>query len=135
MSGLLSEHQGACHCGAITFTVQAPSEELEIDDCNCSICYKKGFLHLIVPKSRFQQVKGQDHLNLYTFGTGTAKHYFCKTCGISPFYIPRSNPDGYDVNFRCLDHSSIKSYKIIPFDGKDNWEAGATTVAHKSVEN
>lgn len=116
-------HGGACHCGAVKFEVDAP-EELDIIECNCSICEMAGFLHLIVPASRFRLIDGKDFLTTYTFNTGVAKHTFCKRCGIKPFYIPRSNPDGYDVNVRCLDKDRIKNINIEQFDGK-NWEENA----------
>jgi len=88
------------------------------------------FLHLIVSKSAFVLLQGEESLGLYTFNTGVAQHFFCKTCGIKPFYIPRSNPDGVDVNVRCLDVLP-KNLRIVAFDGS-NWEAHAHTLAHKS---
>ena len=124
-------YQGSCHCGAVKFEVEAP-EDLEVDDCNCSICSKSGFLHLIVPLSKFQLLAGEAALETYTFNTGVAKHSFCKVCGIKPFYVPRSNPDGMDVNVRCLD-TQPKSMRIVAFDGQ-NWEQNADKVRHKSAE-
>ncbi|KAI9590813.1 glutathione-dependent formaldehyde-activating [Syncephalis fuscata] len=128
----LSTHKGGCHCGLIQFEVDAPADNLEIVECNCSICNKKGYLHLIVPKTRFRLAETTDKANiaLYTFGTGVAQHYFCRICGISPYYIPRSNPDGVDVNFRCLDQATINSHTIKPFDGQ-NWEK-QPSLAHLS---
>ena len=120
---------GGCHCGAVRFEVEAP-EEIEVEDCNCSICSISGYLHMIVPKSAFTLLTDESALSLYTFNTGVAKHYFCKTCGIKAFYIPRSNPDGVDVNVRCLDVSPSNMH-IVPFDGK-NWELHADSLAHKS---
>jgi len=114
-------HRGGCHCGAVRFEVDAPAE-LEVDECNCSICSKSGYLHLIVPKARFRLLQGADQLATYTFDTHEAKHLFCKTCGIKSFYIPRSHPDGYSVNARCLQQETVKGMSITPFDGK-NWEA------------
>lgn len=113
-------HKGGCHCGKVTFAVEAP-EVLEVSECNCSICSKSGYLHLIVPKSKFNLLSGQDNLATYTFDTHEAKHLFCKTCGIKSFYIPRSHPDGISVNVRCLDDSTIKEINLEFFDGK-NWE-------------
>ena len=113
-------HTGLCHCGAVKFEVEAP-EDLILTECNCSICSQSGFLHLIVDKNDFKLLSGENHLTTYTFDTGEAKHYFCKTCGIKSFYIPRSHPDGYSVNARCLDDATIKSMSITPFDGQ-NWE-------------
>ncbi len=122
---------GGCHCGKVRFEVEAP-DAVELEDCNCSICAKSGYLHLIVPKSRFQLTEGEQHLRRYTFNSGVAKHYFCEHCGVKPYYIPRSNPDGVDVNFRCLD-TPPRSVVIAPFDGQ-NWEANAASLAHKSQE-
>ena len=123
-------YQGSCHCGAVSFEVEAP-ENLEADDCNCSICSKSGFLHLIVAKRDFKLLTGEDDLQTYTFNTGVAKHTFCKTCGVKPFYTPRSNPDGVTVNARCLD-TTPGSLTVMGFDGQ-NWEDNAHALAHKSV--
>lgn len=122
-------YPGSCHCGAVKFEVEA-HDEIEVEDCNCSICSKFGFLHLIVPLSKFHLLCGEDALSTYTFNTGVAKHTFCKYCGAKPFYIPRSNPDGIDINVRCLDQKPSK-INIVPFDGQ-NWEENAAALAHKS---
>lgn len=124
-------YQGSCHCGAVKFEVEAP-ETVEADRCNCSICSKSGFLHLIVPKSKFKLLSGDSSLSTYTFNTGIAKHTFCKICGIKPFYTPRSNPDGADINVNCLD-THPAHVEISEFDGK-NWEKNAHKVRHKSKE-
>lgn len=113
-------HKGGCHCGAVQFEVEAP-EDLDVTECNCSICSKSGYLHLIVAKSRFHLLVGENNLQTYTFDTHEAKHLFCKTCGIKSFYIPRSHPDGISVNVRCLDDKTVGKVNIKPFDGK-NWE-------------
>lgn len=122
-------YQGSCHCGAITFEVEAP-DHVEVENCNCSICAMTGFLHLIVPQRNFRLITGETNLTTYSFNTGVAKHTFCKTCGIKPFYTPRSNPDGIDVNLRCLTPQP-KNVRIVNFDGQ-NWEANAQSVTHKS---
>ncbi|MBY6209926.1 GFA family protein [Microbulbifer agarilyticus] len=122
-------YKGSCHCTAITFEVEAP-ENLEVDHCNCSICSKSGFLHLIVPLDKFRLLSGGDSISTYTFGTGVAKHTFCKVCGIKPFYTPRSNPDGIDINVNCLDTLPV-SINVTEFDGQD-WEQHAHKLAHKS---
>ncbi|QEY18302.1 GFA family protein [Cellvibrio sp. KY-GH-1] len=122
-------YHGSCHCGAIKFEVEAP-ESVEVENCNCSICAMTGFLHLIVPARNFRLLSGEESLTTYTFNTGVAKHKFCKICGVKPFYIPRSNPDGVDINLRCLS-TQPKQVKVIDFDGQ-NWEQNAHTVAHKS---
>ena len=123
----MSWHKGGCHCGAVTFEVLAPAE-VEIDDCNCSICSKTGFLHLIVPKARFRLLTGEAKLTTYEFNTKTAKHLFCSVCGVKSFYVPRSHPDGYSVNFRCLDMRGFRKVEVNSFDGK-NWEDNAAKLA------
>lgn len=114
-------HTGGCHCGAVRFQVEAPVD-LDVTECNCSICSKSGYLHLIVPKSKFTLLSGQNCLETYTFDTHEAKHLFCRICGIKSFYIPRSHPNGISVNVRCLDTTTIGSINIEQFDGL-NWEA------------
>jgi hypothetical protein len=116
----LDTFEGGCHCGAVRFRVVV--DKYKVDECNCSICLKKGFLHLIVPSERFTLLQGAEALTTYTFNTGVAKHTFCRICGIHSFYTPRSHPDGVSVNLRCLDGENILSrFEIVPFDGA-NWE-------------
>lgn len=124
----MSWHEGACHCGAVRFAACLP-EEITAQECNCSICAKTGFLHLIVPKDCFVLREGKENLTDYRFNTGVARHLFCKTCGVKPFYVPRSNPDGWSVNLRCLKGAEFRTITIEPFDGQ-NWEANVDTLAH-----
>jgi len=91
-----------------------------------------GYWHLIVPANRFRLISGHDDLVEYTFNTGVAKHRFCRVCGIKSFYVPRSNPDGIDVNARCLDEGTVTGIAIEPFDGR-NWEQHAGSLAHLSA--
>jgi len=118
--------QGGCHCGAVRFEVTA--EISELTDCNCSVCTKKGFLHLIVEPAQFRLIQGEGALTTYRFNTGVARHLFCATCGIHPFYTPRSHPDKVDVNARCLEGLDLAGVKIMPFDGQ-NWEAARPGLA------
>lgn len=129
MSDLVT-HRGGCHCGAVRFEVDAPAR-IAVLDCNCSICRMAGFLHLIVPPARFRLLAGADVLNEYTFNTGTAKHRFCRVCGIKSFYIPRSNPDGFDVNVHCLDPATIDAVDVQAFDDADR-DAATAAIAHLS---
>ena len=125
-------HQGACHCGAVRFEIDAP-RDVVVEDCNCSVCAKTGFLHLILPASRFRILSGEDQLTRYTFNTGVAQHFFCRTCGVKAFYVPRSNPDGWSVNFRCLNRDEFGAVEIRPFDGQ-NWEANGAALAALSKD-
>ncbi len=114
----LVTHRGGCHCGAVAFEVQAPGR-LTVSDCNCSICRMSGYQHLIVPRARFRLLQGAESLTEYRFNTGTARHLFCRHCGIKSFYVPRSNPDGYSVNARCLDPATVEHVELEIFDDHD----------------
>jgi hypothetical protein len=113
-------HKGGCHCGAVRFEVLAP-DEVELVACNCSICSMTGYQHLIVTKAQFKLLSGKTKLTNYSFETGAAKHFFCSVCGIKSFYVPRSHPDGYSINFRCLNAEEFSSVLTTEFDGR-NWE-------------
>jgi hypothetical protein len=116
----LITHAGGCHCRRVRFTVQAPAR-LEVVRCNCSICNMTGFLHLLVPAARFRLQSGAEVLHDYQFNTGTAHHLFCTVCGIKSYYVPRSHPDGFSVNARCLDEGTVTGMNIGEVDGR-NWE-------------
>ena len=122
--------EGGCHCGRVRFTVQA-TRPLRVLDCNCSICRMTGFLHLIVPKSAFVISAGESELTEYRFNTGVARHYFCRHCGVKPFYVPRSNPDGIDVNVRCLQGLASDELVVEQFDDNDR-DAATAAIAHLS---
>ncbi len=113
-------YRGGCHCGAVRFEVDA-TDPIRALECNCSMCARTGFLHLIVPASALRLLGRTDGLVAYTFGTGVAKHLFCATCGIKSYYVPRSNPDGFSVNVRCLDGYPGLALAVEPFDGRD-WD-------------
>lgn len=123
-------HRGGCHCGRVRFEVDAPAD-IQALQCNCSICRMTGFLHLIVPAGRFRLVQGAESLSEYTFNTGIAKHRFCRVCGIKSFYVPRSNPDGIDVNVHCLDPATIESIQTSQFDDADR-DAATAAIADLS---
>ena len=114
------KHSGGCHCGRVRFELLAPAR-VQVSECNCSICSKSGYLHLIVPAERFTLLSGREALQTYSFNTHTAKHFFCATCGVKSFYVPRSHPDGYSVNARCLDPGSVEEMTVKPFNGRA-WE-------------
>lgn len=123
---------GGCHCGAVRFEFAA-QEGCVAHTCNCSICSKLGFVHVIVPESRFRLLAGQDALTAYRFNTGIACHLFCRICGVKAFYRPRSNPDGWSVNLRCIDDAERLAARLEPFDGRD-WEAHGAALANLSRE-
>lgn len=116
----LQTFSGGCHCGSVQFEVLAPPG-FALDDCNCSVCFKTGYLHLIVPAQQFRLLSDKGELTTYRFGSKVAQHFFCRHCGIKSFYIPRSHPDGVSVNARCLNDVDLADHEIRPFDGQ-NWE-------------
>ena len=124
------QYEGICHCGAVRFIVWIRTPAT-IQKCNCSICLRTAYLHIIVPKTEFRLLTGESQLLSYTFGTGTAKHLFCKFCGVKTFYIPRSHPAGYSVNARCLKDFETSKQKLEQFDGR-NYELNIAALRKKS---
>jgi hypothetical protein len=117
-------HAGGCHCGAVRFEVTAPTY-IDALECNCSMCAMTGFLHLIVPASRFRLLAGSEALSEYQFNTGVARHLFCRRCGVKSYYVPRSNPDGFSVNVRCLDPRTITGVRVRLFDDRERERSDA----------
>jgi hypothetical protein len=118
---------GGCHCGAVRFEADV-ARRVRLLACNCSMCAKTGFLHLIVPHGHFRLLQGGDTLASYRFGTRTAEHLFCRICGIRSFYQPRSHPDAWSVDLRCLDEGHGLEAEIETFDGR-HWEAARASLA------
>ena len=121
-------HRGGCHCGRVRFELDAPAD-IDVLECNCSICAMTGYLHLIVPAARFRLLSGAEDMAEYSVNTGTAKHRFCRHCGVKSFYVPRSHPDGVSVNARCLDPGTVASMRVVVFDDGDR-EAATAAIAH-----
>jgi hypothetical protein len=125
---------GGCHCGAVRFEALLP-DTVKADTCTCSICRMTGFIHIVVPESRFRVNGGA--LTSYRFNTGVADHLFCPVCGVKAFYRPRSNPDGWSVNARCLDEPEAVKLALDVFDGahwEDHWQAHGEEMAQRSKE-
>ena len=123
---------GGCHCGAVRYRLRAPAD-IVVHDCNCSMCSKAGYLHLIVDRTDFELLSGGDALSEYRFNTGVARHLFCSVCGIHAHYTPRSHPDKVDVNVRCLDGDLVDAFTFVPFDGKA-WEDNIHLIADEGRE-
>ena len=116
------KYRGSCHCGKVRFELDADIKYLT--DCNCSLCRRKGALWQGATDAQLRILEGEGDLTLYQFGTNTAKHYFCKHCGIQPFTRPRLDPTRWAVNVRCLEGFDPRGYKIHVFDG-EHWEEAA----------
>jgi hypothetical protein len=95
--------KGSCHCGAVAFEVELENGLEDLRRCNCSLCRRKGAIMASVPLDRLKVVKGADSLTVYQWNTRTAKHYFCKTCGIYTHHQRRSNPTLFGFNVACLE--------------------------------
>ena len=121
MESEMAVHDGGCHCKNVRWRVQAPAKVVAWS-CNCSNCSMRGNTHFIVPSERFELLgNSEQFLTTYSFGTHTAKHTFCKVCGITSFYYPRSNPDGVAITYKCVDPGTLTYVEVKYFDGK-NWE-------------
>lgn len=110
--------EGSCHCGSVTFKVDAPLPD-KVIDCNCSHCRRKGFLLSFLPASTFTLKSGEDKLATYRFNTCQLAHRFCQTCGTQPF-AEGENKDGGEmraVNLRCVPGADLESFEIEKFDG------------------
>jgi hypothetical protein len=112
--------EGGCHCGAVRFEAEVP-QQVTVLDCNCSICSKTGFRHIIVPHGDFRLMRGDEVLTSYRFGTGAAEHLFCRVCGVKSFYQPRSHPDAWSVNLNAVDDTAGLAVTSQSFHGR-NWE-------------
>ena len=123
----MTTHTGGCHCRKVRFEVDAPAD-IDATKCNCSVCSMTGFLHLIVSKDDFRLLTNKADISEYTFNTHTAKHFFCRHCGVKSFYIPRSHPDGVSVNVHCIDPTTITSITSTDFDGR-NWEQNVSKLS------
>jgi len=114
--------QGGCHCGAVRFEIET-KPMIELLECNCSICSATAHQHLFIPHGDFKLLTNASALTSYKFATGQAEHLFCKTCGVKSYYQPKSHPDDYSVNYRCLDEGVDLNPVFRQFDGR-SWKAG-----------
>ena len=117
---MLEEREGGCHCGRVRF--RARVDLALLSQCSCSVCTKKGILHLPTALADFVLLRGKNALTAYTFGTGVARHTFCSHCGMHAFYVPRSQPDRITVNACCLDGIDGPSLKPTRFFDGAHWE-------------
>jgi hypothetical protein len=119
---MLKSYDGGCHCGRVRFRIRVDLDQSLVGECNCSVCTKKGILHIAVPRRDFELLSGGEELTTYRFNTGVAQHTFCRHCGMHPFYVPRSDPEDYSVNARCLDDYDPALMRPRRFFDGRNWE-------------
>ncbi|KAL4747802.1 hypothetical protein BDW72DRAFT_181816 [Aspergillus terricola var. indicus] len=113
-------YRGCCHCGAATFTfaLPAPLEELEVVNCNCSICTKNGYLMIYPKASELKNEHSEDVVREYRFASKQFPHYFCKTCGTSLYAKGPEGSDMMAVNARTVEGVEIDKLKLKKVDGK-----------------
>lgn len=97
----MTRREGACHCGGVKIAVDLP-ENPRPHRCNCSMCAMKGSVAIDVPIAALTVLEGEGLLSRYSFGTGVARHWFCRQCGIHVFQQLRSDPEKYGVNGVCF---------------------------------
>lgn len=115
----MTHYQGSCHCGAVKFSFE--SEEISKGlCCNCSMCSRKGAMMtpFAVAPELFKIETADDALGLYQFGAKTAKHYFCKHCGIYTFHETARMPGHYRANLGCIEGVDPFALEADVFDGK-----------------
>jgi len=95
--------RGTCHCGAVEFEVELEAGLEDLRRCGCSLCRRKGAIMASVPLARLRVLRGEDQLTLYQWNTKTARHFFCRNCGIYTHHQRRSNPEEYGFNVACLE--------------------------------
>jgi len=122
-------HAGSCHCAAIKFTFKAPAR-MTMTRCNCSICRSCAFLHIFIDQKDVTLLSGDTVLTSYRFGTRSAQHMFCPICGIKPLYRPRSHPNSYSINYRCIRPGTLTISEIIDFDGV-NWDQNIASLTSR----
>lgn len=110
---------GSCHCGAVRFSFQAEPISHGLR-CNCSLCARKGAMMWPepIPPEDFTIQTQEDALGLYQFGLKTAKHYFCKHCGIYTFHETARKPGHFRANLGCVEGIDPFILEAEVFDGK-----------------
>ena len=113
----MTAHKLTCHCGAVELQVQLSDGLNTARRCDCSFCARRGAIVVSAPLDGIEIVKGKDDLTLHQWGTNTAKHYFCRTCGIYTHHQRRSNPSEFGINVAALE--SINSRDLGAVDWHD----------------
>ncbi len=114
----MQDYKGSCHCGAVRFSYRG-EEIISGVRCNCSICSRKGAMMSaqLIPEAELHIDADQGALGIYQFGIKSAKHYFCKNCGIYTFHETARKAGHYRVNLACIDGVDIFSMECEVFDG------------------
>ncbi len=111
----MSRHRLTCHCGAVELALDLPQGLTTARRCDCSYCRRRGAVAVTAPQAGLKVVRGADSLRLYRFGTHTAEHWFCGTCGIYTHHRRRSNPDEFGVNAGAIEGVDPRSLDPVPW--------------------
>jgi len=117
---MLKTYHGSCHCGAVRFSFACAGITKGVR-CNCSLCARKGAMMSPEPiaAENFSIEATGDSLGLYQFGIKTAKHYFCKNCGIYTFHETARKIGHYRANLGCVEGIDVFALEADVFDGKN----------------
>lgn len=115
----MAEYQGSCHCGAVRFSYRGEPIERGLR-CNCSMCARRGAMMTseMIPSENFNIDAEEGALGLYQFGIKTAKHYFCKHCGIYTFHETARKVGHFRANIGCIEGVDSFALDADVFDGK-----------------
>ena len=105
--------KATCHCGSVELSVRLSDGLNSARRCDCSFCRRRQAAAVSAPLDGVKVVKGAENMSLYQWGTKTAKHYFCKTCGIYTHHQRRSNPNEFGVNAANIEGVDIRALEPI----------------------
>jgi len=108
--------RATCHCGAVVIEATLPRGLSTASRCDCSFCRRRGAAAVTAVAASVRILQGADNLSLYTWGTHTAKHWFCKTCGIYTHHQRRSDPTECGINLGCFDGVNPSTFRDIPWN-------------------
>lgn len=108
--------RATCHCGAVEIEADFPDGLQSAERCDCSYCIRRGAAAVTAVTDTLQVLKGAENLRRYTWGTHTAKHYFCQTCGIYVYHQRRSDPGECGVNLGCIQGGNPRTHGTIPWN-------------------
>jgi hypothetical protein len=124
----MAHHSGSCHCGSVSFEIDA--DIVEFTMCDCSLCAMRNAVMTRVHESQLTVLSGEDRLTLYRWNTNVAQHFFCRECGIYVFHRKRAMPDHFGVNVFCLHDLDRSRVPVRPTEGKDMTVAADDPQSH-----
>ena len=105
----------SCHCGAVQIEAVLRDGMPKPHRCDCSFCRRRQAANIGIPLDDLRVTTGAESLATYSFNTGTAQHYFCRTCGIYTHHRRRSDPNEYGLNIGCIEGVNPRDFEPIPW--------------------